>query len=181
MNSNRMLARLVTATALAAFTGSLAAPAFADTIELKKGTPIKLAFDSYLSSKHTKVGQRVSFHVIEPVIVDGKTVIAEGTPETGIVEKVDKRARYGVNAHIRLSMAPIRSTMGSSILIGFKTEGPDVSGRTGGAAAATIGGAALLGPVGLVGGLFIVGKNVDAKPGDKMTVVSDSDQTLQAR
>jgi hypothetical protein len=180
MHTEKTLSRLVAATTAVGFIGTAMAPAYADTVVLKQGTPIKLAFDSYLNSKTAKVGQRVNYHVVEPVVVDGRTVIAAGTPEVGTVEKVDKRGRYGVNAHIRLDMAPIKSVMGTPIPIGFKTTGQDVSGKTGGAAAATIGGAALLGPIGLIGGLFVVGKSVNAKPGDKMTVTVDADQTLQA-
>src|SRR5579859_7697773 len=100
MKPHGMFVRWVGTAAAVAFTGTFATPSLADTVELKKGTPVKLAFDSYLSSKSARVGQRVSFHVTEPVVVDGKTVVAAGTSETGIVEKVNKRGRYGVNAHI---------------------------------------------------------------------------------
>jgi hypothetical protein len=158
-----------------------AAPSLADQYVLKKGTDVKLSFDSTLNSKTAKPGDRVAFKVDEPVQVDGKTVIAAGTSEHGTVVRVNKRARYGVNARIRLQMDPIRTTSGTKVPIGFKEEGPIVSGKTGGAAAATAGGAILLGPVGLIGGYFITGKTVDAKPGDKMTVQVDHDVTIRTK
>src|SRR5256885_12966163 len=49
------------------------------------------------------------------------------------------------------------------------------------AAGATAGGALLLGPIGLIGGYFIPGKNVNAKPGDKMTVEVGKDTALDIR
>jgi|SwirhisoilCB1_FD_contig_91_1494846_length_695_multi_5_in_0_out_0_1 hypothetical protein len=159
----------------------LAAPALAADLILKKGTDVQLEFASSLSSKTAKPGDKVSFKVVKPVQVDGTTVIADGTPVTGTVEKVDKRGRYGVNAHIQLKLAPIRTVSGKHAPLGFHTKGQDVSSKTGEAAGATIGGAVLLGPVGLVGGYFIVGKNVNAKPGDKMTVDIDKDTVVRVR
>src|SRR5579871_5752103 len=80
------------------FAVTMTSPALAEDMVLKKGTQIKLVFDSYLNSKTAKPGDRVAFKVEEPVQVDGKTVIPVGTKEMGTVEKVNKRARYGINA-----------------------------------------------------------------------------------
>ena len=52
--------------------------------------------------------------------------------------------------------------------------------RPGEAAGASIGAAAILGPVGLVGGYFVVGKEVHAKPGDKLTVEVSKDVLVKA-
>lgn len=168
--------------AAAALIGIAAAsPVRAAQVTLKKGTTVKLAFESDLNSRTAHAGQIVHFKVDEPVVVNGTTIIPAGTPETGRVEEVHHHGRYGVNARIRLAMDPIKAANGRMVPIGFKNEGPVVSGRTGAAAAATVGGAAVLGPIGLVGGYFIVGKTVNAKPGDKMTVQVDRDVTLNVR
>jgi hypothetical protein len=158
-----------------------AIPASAEELILKKGTDVHLLFATPLSSKTAHDGDKVRFTVEDPVMVDGKEVIKEGTPVIGTVTKVQKRGRYGVNAHIQMVMNPIRTVAGNRAPLGFKTKGQDVSSRTGEAAGATIGGAAILGPVGLVGGYFIVGKNVNAKPGDKMTVDIDKDTVVHVR
>ncbi len=181
MNQNNRIARLMGVCAALAFAMIMTTPARAEDMVLKKGTPIKLVFDSYLNSKTSKPGDRIAFKVEEPVEVDGKTVITAGTKEMGTVEKVNKRGRFGVNARVQLLMDPIRTVHGKRVPIGFKTTGPVVSGKTGGAAAATAGGAILLGPIGLVGGYFVPGKTVDAKPGDKMTVTVDNDVDFSSR
>src|SRR5689334_9503128 len=77
-------------------------PASAEEVTLKKGTDVKLAFDQNLSSKTAKVGDKVPFHVDEDVVVDGKTVIKQGTKVTGTVEKVSKKKPFGVNAKIQM-------------------------------------------------------------------------------
>jgi hypothetical protein len=164
-----------------ALTSMVATPSFAQDMLLKRGTRITLVFDSTLNSKTVKIGDKVHFHVQDPVLLHGKVVIASGARTAGIVEKVNKRGRYGVNASVRLAMSSLRTVTGQTIPLGFKTEGPVVSGKTGGAVAATAGGAIVLGPVGLIGGYFISGKSVDAKPGDIMTVQIDRDTMVTVR
>lgn len=165
-------------TAIAAlFTLSTLAPSFADEVTLKKGTDVVLAFDQSLNSKTAKVGDRVTFHVDQPVEVDGKTVIKEGTKVTGTVRKVSKKAAFGVNAKIQLNMDPIQTVEGKSVALGFKTATKGMS-RPGGAAGASVGGAAVLGPIGLVAGYFVTGRTFDVKPGDKLTVNTDEDATI---
>jgi hypothetical protein len=159
----------------------LMTPAFARDLMLKKGTKITLVFDTPLNSKTAKIGDRVQFHVQDPLELDGKTVVAAGAKTTGTVEKVNKRKRYGINATIQLAMASLTAVSGQTIPLGFKTEGPAISGKTGGAAAATAGGAIVLGPVGLIGGYFIPGKTVDSKPGDIMTVQVDRDTMIDVK
>lgn len=163
------------------FTLALAMPVNAAHEVLKHGTDVKLTFDNALSSKTAHEGQVVYFHVEDPVKVDGRTVIAAGTKVKGTVVRVRGRARYGVNARIQLNIAHIRTVAGTFAPIGFKTKGLDVSGRTGGATAATVGGAVLLGPVGLIGGYFVLGKQLNVKPGDKMTVEIQKDTVVHVQ
>lgn len=154
--------------------------AFADQMTLKKGSDIVLAFDQNLTDKAAKEGDRVNLHVDKDVLVDGKTVIASGTKVTGTITKVHGRARYGVNARIQMLIDPIPAVDGSKIAVGYKTKSTE-KGQTAGAAGATIGGAAVLGPIGLVGGYFVVGKHVNVKPGDKMTVTADQDDQIDVK
>ncbi len=172
------LASLVTAFA---FGVVMASPAVAENVVLKKGTDVHLVFDAPLRSETAKPGDTVRLHVETPVQVDGKTVIAAGTPTTGTVTKVNKRGHYGVNARIQLKISPIRTVDGKRAPVGFHTKGQEVSNRTGEAAGATIGGAAILGPLGLAAGYFIVGKKVHIKPGDKTTVTVDKDMSVHVR
>jgi len=154
--------------------------ALAEDLTVSKGTDIVLAFDQNLTDKKAKDGDRVILHVDKDVIIDGKTVIAEGTKAHGTITAVKGRARYGVNARIQMLIDPIEAVDGSKVVIGYKTKSTD-NGKTGGAAAATVGGAVLLGPIGLVGGYFVVGKHVNVKPGDKMTVDADADATIHVK
>jgi hypothetical protein len=181
MNERTWITRIgVTLTTLS-LALTLAIPVNAAEEVLKQGTDVKLTFDNALNSKTARVGEVVRFHVEDPVMVYGKTVISAGTKVKATIIKISGRARYGVNARIQMDIVHIRTVAGTFAPIGFKTKGKDVSGRTGGAAAATIGGAILLGPVGLIGGYFVLGKQLNVKPGDKMTVSIQSDTVVHVR
>jgi hypothetical protein len=66
-----------------------------------------------------------------------------------------------------ITLNPVQSTFNQKLAIEPRTQGKALAGeKTGKAAAATAGGAIVLGPVGLAGGYFIKGKPVVIKPGD---------------
>ena len=176
-----MLTRGASGVMALSFAATMVTPAFASEVTLKKGTEVHLIFDTPLSSKTSRPGDWVRFHVEEPVMVDNTTVIASGAKVTGQIHKIDKRGRYGKNAKVELDMMPVRAVNGTKIMLEPKTRGMLASSKTGDAAAATAGGAILLGPIGLIGGAFIVGKSVNAKPGDKATVQTSRDANLNIK
>ena len=155
-------------------------PASADQVMLKKGTDVKMAFDQSLSSSTAKPGDRVKMHIIDPVMVDGKTVIPEGETVYGTIKKVEKRKHFGVNANIQLLLDPVKAVNGEKVPLGFKSKSGDLS-RPGTAAGTSVGAAAVLGPLGLAAGYFVVGKKINIKPGDKVTADIDEDVTLNVK
>ena len=162
----------------------LLAPAsrsFAKDLTLLKGTDVALAFDQALNSKSARAGDKVALHVSEDVIVNGHTVIREGTKVNAIVSSVEKRKNFGINAKMRLAFDPVQSVTGQTVSIEPRDKGKIVGGRTAKAGAAAGGGAFLLGPVGLVGGYFVVGKQVQINPGDKIVSEVAYDTTITFR
>jgi hypothetical protein len=159
---------------------ALALPAFADEVKVPKGTDVVLAFDQTMTDQKAKDGDKVKLHVDQDVLIDGKIVITSGTKVSGTITSVKKRARFGVNARVQMLLKPIKTVDGSKVVVGYNTRSGS-NGKTAGAAAASAGGALILGPVGLVGGYFIVGKHVNVKPGDKMTVNTDKDAMVHVK
>jgi len=163
--------KLVTRLCVLLFVGLMAVAANAKTtpIIVPKGTLVTLVFDQALSSKTAKVGQSVALHVQENVKISGYTVLAAGTKVTATISRVDKRKRYGVNAKMRIVLNPVTSAYGGKITLEPRSKGVYVGGKKSAeAAGATAGGAILLGPVGLVGGYFVLGKPVTIKVGDQL-------------
>ena len=124
-----------------------------------KGDEVNLKFVDALSSKTAKAGDTVKFTIVKTV---GKLVA--GTPVTGVIEKVDKRDRFGKNARIRLAINPV---LGVTLAPRDKGK-PFYGGNTDKAAIAAGAGALVLGPIGLAGGYFVTGKSVNIKPGDTL-------------
>ncbi len=160
----------------------LVIPAITAQTILAKGTQVDLAFDQALSSKSAKVGQNVKLHVINNVQVDGKTVLKRGTGVVGVLTKVDKRKRFGINASMQITLNPVMSTTGQKITLAPRTKGQPIGGTRGNmAAGASAAGAVALGPLGLVGGYFVLGKQVNIKPGDKLETEVTSDVKIYSK
>ncbi len=124
-----------------------------------KGDAVTLKFVDPVSSKTAKAGDKIRFTVVDTV---GK--IRAGTPVTGIIERVDKRDRFGKNARIRLVLNPI-----NGVTLAPRDKGkPFMGSSTDKAAIASGAGALVLGPLGLAGGYFITGKSVNVKVGDTL-------------
>jgi len=135
---------------------------------IPKGTPVTLVFSQAISSKSIKAGDRVQMSVKDNVVWNSRVILRKGTQVTGIVSKVDKRKRYGINAQLRFAINPVKSVYGQMINLEPRQKGNIVGGKTAEAGAATAGGVLLLGPIGLVGGYFVVGKEVNIKVGDAL-------------
>lgn len=133
-----------------------------------KGTDVRLAFDQGLSSKTAKVGDRLAFEVVEDVIVDGKIVVRKGAKATGVVERVQRGRRFGVNASIRIKLDPIGASDGTMLPIAARYKGKKLGGGTDKAAMASGAGALVLGPIGLGVGYFMTGREVTVRKGDTM-------------
>ena len=135
---------------------------------IPEGTVVKLKFDQAVSSKTAKAGDRVKMHVSDNVVIGGKTVLAAGTPAMAVISSVKGRGRYGKNAQLQLTLNPVRYH-GTTIELQPREQGKQFKGsKTDKAAIATGAGAVILGPIGLVGGYFITGKEVRIKVGDEL-------------
>ena len=157
----------------------LVIPAITAQTILTKGTQVDLAFNQALSSKTAKVGDTVRLHVTNDVRLGGKNIIKRGTPVTGVLTKVDKRKRFGVNASMQITLNPVISTTGQKITLAPRMKGQPIGGTRGNmAAGAAAAGAVVLGPLGLSGGYFVVGKQVNIKPGDKLETEVTADTRI---
>jgi hypothetical protein len=134
-----------------------------------KGTDVRLSFDHDISSKTAKVGDKVDFHVVEDVKVDGQVVIKKGTAAVGTITDVARGRHFGVNARLKIRLDPIAGSDGTLVPIASRQKGKATGSGTDKAAVASGVGAIVLGPIGLGVGYFITGKEVNVKTGDTLT------------
>jgi len=156
---------------------AVAAATAKKTIVVPQGTQVMLVFDQPVNSETAKVGDRIRFRVRDNVSAGSQLIIRKGAKVTGTISTVKQRKIYGINAKIRIAPDPVRSVQGVPITIEPRTK--STSGKKAGqAAAATAGGAIVAGPVGLVGGAFIHGKQVHIKAGDVLDTQVAKDTTV---
>ena len=157
--------------------GAAAVVSFAQVV-VQKGTDVDLKFMQQLNSKTAKEGQPVKLAVANDVMINGHDILKAGTPVTGVITKVDHRDHFGKNARIRLALNPVH-TKGGMLYLEPREKGHITGRRSDTAGAASAGGAVVLGPVGLVGGYFVVGKPVKVHVGD--TLYTEVSRTVTLR
>lgn len=121
-----------------------------------------------LDSKTAQEGETVQFAVADDVVVDGIVAIPRGMEATGTITKARKSGRFGKDGKIEITFHSVRAADSTPVdlIVGEKTK--EEYKRTAGAVGASAAGAIILGPVGLVGGLFIHGNDVNIPEGTTM-------------
>jgi hypothetical protein len=132
------------------------------------GTSVTPVLDQALSLSTAEEGQRIKLHVASDVVTEGAAITRKGAPVTGIVLKAERRKPFGINATLRLPLSPVQSAQSMLIPLQPRSKGQPLGAETGKGAAATVGGAALLGPIGIVAGHFASAEAVEIKVGDKL-------------
>lgn len=157
------------------------AASFAQAVLVPAGLGVRLELDQDLSSKTARAGDRVRLRVAEDVRVGGEVAIAKGTRVIAVVAEARPRGRWGKNGMIRLSLLPVQSSGKETVPLRPRQKGKEFQGsQTDKAAIATGGGLVLLGPVGLLGGAFVPGKDVELRKGSRLEteVARDTEVTL---
>jgi len=161
---NTRILKLISGTVL-----SLVAAAAMASTTVPKGTQVTLVFDQAVNSRYAHAGDKVKMHVADELVVNGQSVLHAGTPVWATIQSVKKNNRFGVNGNMKLDINSVHG-----IPLTPRIAGKDSGSRADHAALASGAGALVLGPIGLLGGYFVVGKPVKIKAGDIMqTQVSE--------
>jgi hypothetical protein len=97
-----------------------AAPAPKAKITVPAGTKLRVALLDGLSSDKSKSGDQFQASLMEPVVVDGKTVLARGTKVRGRVVEATQSGRVKGRASIELTLTQILRDEGKSVAISTK-------------------------------------------------------------
>ena len=113
-------------------------------------------------------GDTVHFAVSEDVVVGDVVAIPRGMEAEGTITNARKSGMFGKDGKIEITYHTVRAADNTPVplIIGEKTK--EEYKRTAGAVGASAAGAIILGPVGLVGGLFVHGNDVDIPVGTEM-------------
>lgn len=142
---------------------------------LAKDTLVKIKIVEALNSKTNRVGDKVLFQAAEDVYAGGVLVIAKGAMGLGKISKVQPARNFGRDAQLKIDFESIEGFDGTSIpvLLGDKAKEETLSMAK--AAGASVAGMIVLGPIGIVGGAFIHGKDINIPVGTEMYVQTQGD------
>ena len=141
-------------------------------------TLVKVALAEEVTSKNVKKGDTVHFTVADDVIVDGRLIFAKGEPGTAVVEKVQQARNFGRNAKLELTDYKVKSMDGTIVDAYVGEEAKEEMKQYAMAAGASLAGIIILGPIGVIGGAFVKGKDIDLPAGTEMYIETAGDTML---
>ncbi len=160
-------------------------------VVLPGDTTMKFRFMDELSPAISKVGDRVRLELTNDIIVNQCLVAPAGSLLLTEVRAVKKPRMFGIPGEVRLSFVELiplgpqrpqvkvgeasQKAIAEARRVGDRGEGAVI-----GAGATSIAGAALLGPAGLVGGLFIRGNSIRIPAGSVTFVQTSGDIAVSA-
>lgn len=147
-------------------------------VSVPANTLIKVATVDAVNSKNLKVGDTVRYQVAEDVIVDGNLIFAKGEPGEGTVKKVKQAKNFGRNAEVEIDFHTTKSIDGTEVDTYVGDEAKKEMKQMAMAAGASLAGMLLLGPIGIIGGVFVKGKNIDLPAGTELYIQTDKDESL---
>ena len=143
-------------------------------------TLIKIKLVTPLNSETTKAGDIVKFQAAEDIIYNGKLIVAAGSPGEGVVTKVKGAHNFRRNGEIDVDFQQIQSFDGTTLKTFLGDKAKMEIKNLAYAAGASVAGIALLGPIGIVGGIFVQGKDVDLPAGTEAYIQTKEETTIYA-
>lgn len=143
-------------------------------------TLIKIKLVTPLNSETTKAGDIVKFQAAEDIVYNGKLIIAAGSPGEGVVTKVKGAQNFGRNGEIDVDFQQIQSFDGTTLKTFLGDKAKMEIKNLAYAAGASVAGIALLGPIGIVGGIFVQGKDIDLPAGTEAYIQTKEETTIYA-
>jgi len=141
-------------------------------------TLIKISITSPLDSRNSRVGDIVHYRVAEDVWVDDVLVFAKGAPGIGKVTKVKPSRNFGRDAELEVDFTTITAIDGTSVPTFLGDKAKEQTRSLAKAAGASVVGMALLGPIGVVGGVFVHGEDVEIPAGTVMYIQTKEEASV---
>lgn len=166
-------------------------PVTAQPVLLPANTVMKFRFMDELSPAKSKKGDFVRLELTNDIIVNNSLVAPAGSLLITEVREVKRPRMFGIPGEVRLSFNELKplGPQKPPVCIGKESEnaikearrtGDRGEGAVIGAGAVSIAGAALLGPVGLVSGVFIRGNSIKIAAGSVTFVQTSGDIVVSA-
>ena len=134
-------------------------------VVLPKDLLIKISITQSLDSRTAQEGEIVSFRAEDNIYIGNYLVIPKGAVAHGRIAKVSRAKSFGINGNIKIEYTDIQTidNREAPIIVGRLAEEATKSLAT--AAGASMAGMIILGPIGIIGGVFVKGKEYEVPAG----------------
>ncbi len=139
-------------------------------VDLPANTVFKISMNEDVNTKTNLVGDVVHFTVQEDVRSGDVLVLPRGAQGSGVITKVVKPQSFGRSGKLEISFDQVFSIDDEAIPTVLGVESKEMIKKEAAAVGASAVGALVLGPVGLVGGFFVKGSNVDMPAGTQLYI-----------
>ena len=92
-----------------------------ERLKIPAGTPLEIEAPFDVSSQAVRKGDRISFRVVNPVVVGGKIVIAAGATATARVTKAERGGHFGRAGRLAWSMEEVTAVDGTRIPVAMSS------------------------------------------------------------
>ncbi len=146
-------------------------------VTIPTGTKLKVKTKKKLSSKTAKKGDIVPMVIVDDVFINNSIlVMTKGGIVSPTVKSVRRSGRFGRTGYINLDLSALESMDSSLIKVSIDPAGEKYDKKKiGMAAGASAVGYLVLGPIGLAGGAFIKGSEIEIPVGTEFEVVTRED------
>lgn len=136
---------------------------------------VKIKMITPIGSKTSRTGDIFIYQAAQDIYSNGVLVLPQGAQGTGKVLKVEQAKNFGRDGELQLNFDTLEAIDGTAIpaLLGDKAKEENKSLAT--AAGASLAGMAILGPVGIVGGAFVHGKDINIPAGTEFYIQTKSE------
>ena len=143
-----------------------------------KDTLIKIKLMQALDSKTTRPGDKVTVQTVDNLYVGNTLVIPKGALGYGTVQEVEQSKNFGRDAKIKVEFERILGMDGTVVNTYLGDLAKEATKSEAKAAGATVAGMIVFGPVGVVTGAFVHGKELTVPAGSTLFVQAKEDVEL---
>ena len=140
---------------------------------LEDGTPIRLSLARSLSSAECRTGDRVDFKVVEPIVLDGITVVPKGSMAWGKIAEAKPKRRMGRGGKLAIEIDSVKLANSDRVRLRAVREATG-GGHTAVMSGAMIGTAIVFLPIAPVW-LLMHGKEAKIPEGTEITAYTNND------
>ena len=148
------------------------------SVSVPANTLVKIALVTPVNAKNLKVGDTIEYQVADDVFVEDVLVFTKGARGDAVVTKVRQARNFGRNAKIDIDFKSTKAIDGSNVTTFIGEEAKKEMEHLAMAAGASLAGIAVLGPLGVVAGAFVHGKNVDLPAGTELYIQTQNTTTV---